>query len=551
MAAKVLNIEISDFTISVCCATPKGKGARIFQSFMFPTPEDCVSDGVVTDIDLLARTLKNQLGQNGLGKVKSVIFAISSTRIAVREVKLPPMKKKLLASAIATNAAQYFPIELGDYRVSHYVLETPGSLRPFYRVLALATPLAILTAYAKLAERAGLSLRSIDITGNSQYQLFKSLNSEGVTLYADIGSSSSSISFIRDGVLLLQRSFSNGPDELIANHMMRTGRSRRDYIQLMRELDSTAPDFSLERLPPLEEIQADLSRLSGNITRAIDYFSSTQLGIGVSRIVLTGLNRHIVGLRDLISEATGLETLYLDDLQDFSRLVGGSAEAAGFTACLGSCLHSLDLSPQLSRGERRKQVWENVSLLPGILACLFIVAAAGAFTAKVYLDYREAEDRLNALQQEVDVLRPVMDVYSRYLSYQDSESALALLNLQLQNPNQRLVALLNELEQKAPAELHLISASFSTEGLALSVTVSSYPEAASLVSALRGFEGIQRVEISELSKTEVEGRARITFAISAFYGPNPYLNGTNPYAGMLYAETEEAEPQPDASEAQW
>ena len=551
MAAKVLNIEISDLTISVCCAAPRGKGVRIFQTFVFPTPEGCVADGVVTDIDLLARTLKNQLGQNGLGKVKSVIFAISSTRIAVREVKLPPMKKKLLASAITTNAAQYFPIELGGYRVSHHILEAPGSLRPFYRVLALATPLAILTAYTKLADRAGLSLRSIDLTGNSQYRLFKSLNSEGVTLYADIGSSGSSISFIRDGVLLLQRSFSNGPDELIANYMMRTGRSHKDYIQLMRELDSSAPDFSPDSLPPLEEIQADLSRLSGNITRAIDYFGSTQLGVGVSRIVLTGLNRHIVGLRDLIFEATGLETLYLDDLQDFSRLVGNSAEAAGFTGCLGSCLGSLDLSPQLSRGERRKQIWENVSLLPGVLACLFIVAAAGGFTTKAYLDYRGTEGRLNALRQEIDTLHPVMDVYSRYLSYQSSEAELALLNLQLQNPNYRLVELLNELEQKAPAELHLVSASFSTEGLVLSVTVSSYPEAASLVSALRGFEGIQRVEISELSKTEAEGRARITFAISAFYGPNPYLNGTNPYAGELYADIEEAEPQPDASEAQW
>lgn len=551
MAAKVLNIEISDLTISVCCAAPKGKAVRIFQSFVFPTPEGCVSDGVVTDIDLLARSLKNQLGQNGLSKEKSAIFTISSTRIAVREVKLPPMKKRLLNTAITTNAAQYFPVDLDGYRVSHYVLETPSSFRPFYRVLVLATPFAMLTAYAKLAERAGLNLRSIDLTGNSQYRLLKGLNSEGVTLYADIGSSGSSISFIRDGVLLLQRSFANGPDELIANYMMRTGRSQKDYIQLMRELDSTAADFSPDRLPPLEEIQADLSRLSSNITRSIDYFSSTQLGTGVSRIVLTGLNRHIVGLRDIISEATGLETLYLDDLQDFSRLVGGSAQAAGFAGCLGSCLGSLDLSPQLSRGERRKQTWENVSLLPGILACLFIVMAAGAFAVKSYLDYQEAETRLNALRQEIDSLHPAMDVYSRYLSYQSSESELAILNLQLQNPNDRLVELLNELEQKAPAELQLISASFSAEGLALSVTVSSYPEAASLVSTLRGFEGIQRVEISEVSKTEAEGRARITFAISAFYGPNPYLNGMNPYADELYSTPEEAETQVDASVTQW
>ncbi|MFB0920585.1 MAG: pilus assembly protein PilM, partial [Oscillospiraceae bacterium] len=124
MAAKVLNIEICDQTISVCRTARKGKSVRIFDAFVFPTPEGCVSDGVISDPTLLANELRMQLASHGISHTKNAVFSLTSSKIAAREVKLPPMKKKLIASAIHTNSVDYFPIDLKSYHIAYYVLDT-------------------------------------------------------------------------------------------------------------------------------------------------------------------------------------------------------------------------------------------------------------------------------------------------------------------------------------------------------------------------------------------------------------------------------------------
>jgi len=205
MAAKVLNIEICDQTISVCRTARKGKGLRVFDSFVFPTPQGCVLDGVISNPTLLANELKLQFASHGLQKARNVNFSLSSSKIAVREVKLPPMKKKLIATAILTNSADYFPIDLKSYHITYSILDFATSAKPFNRILVLAVPISMIEGYFLLAERAGLTIKAIDSSGNSQFQALKQLNLKGVTVFADVGSFSSSVSFVHDGKLLLQR----------------------------------------------------------------------------------------------------------------------------------------------------------------------------------------------------------------------------------------------------------------------------------------------------------------------------------------------------------
>ena len=64
--------------------------------------------------------LVNALGTNGI-HTRRVIFTISSTRVASREVQIPNVKANKIEALVKTNANDYFPVDLTQYEIGHYL----------------------------------------------------------------------------------------------------------------------------------------------------------------------------------------------------------------------------------------------------------------------------------------------------------------------------------------------------------------------------------------------------------------------------------------------
>ena len=548
MAAKTLSIEVNDQIIKVCRVVQKGRGVRVLNSFMFRTPDDCVSDGVIANPQVLGRELKLQLTQHGLHNMKDVVFALSSSKIAIREVKLPLMKEKLLAKAIQTNADEYFPVDLKNYHITYSVLDTFSGPNAFMRVMVLATPIYILEGYFELAEITGLTVKAIDSCGNSQYQALRSKGGAGVTIYVDVNSASSLVSFIRDDTLLLQRTFAFGADELISHYMSASGKGNDGYISALRETDVTSADFAVSTILSQNDIQEDLSRLVGGIVRSVDFFNSSQWGVAASRVVLLGSNRHIVGLRDLVAEATGLETLYLDDVPEFIEFTSGSTDAATYISCIGSTIAPLDLIPQILKPSRNHIVDnKDSSILPGLLICCLFIFAGLGFAIFSIFSYQKTVNKLESMKEEISSIEYTRQVYETYISYQKGEEAVNTVAAEADTPNSKLVSFYEELEKKMPSSILILSAACTNEGVAMNITVANYTDAASVISELRSFKSISNIDVSDISSSENEaGIERIMLTVTCTYGENPYLNGVNPYSELvLPSET----PAADASAA--
>jgi type IV pilus assembly protein PilM len=126
MAKKVLSIVIGTESTKVCEVSYKknykNKGIRVYRSISFPTPPNSIEDGYIKDKDVFGEELRSQLKANKL-KSDKVIFSISSSKIANREIILPPMKEKKIMDIIKTGASDYFPIDIKDYILSYYILE--------------------------------------------------------------------------------------------------------------------------------------------------------------------------------------------------------------------------------------------------------------------------------------------------------------------------------------------------------------------------------------------------------------------------------------------
>jgi len=550
MAVKTLYISVCDQTISVCRTARKGKGVHIYDSFVFQTPEDSVSDGVILNPELLGGALRTQLIEHNIASTKDAVFSLIANKIAVREIKLPPMKKKLIATAIATNSEDYFPIDLKSYHITYTILEAATTQKPYNRLLVLAVPLSIIDSYFALAAKAGLTLKAIDSGANGQYQAMKQLELEGITVFVDSGCSSSIVTFISEGKLLLQRTFAFGTYELLTHYMSLSGKSKENILEAINETDTTHPNFAADKLLTPMDVQSDLERLVGGVMRSIDYFNSSQSVGGVARIVLLGLSRHTVGLRELIADTTGLETLYLDSIPDFMQFTDNYAAAPAFVNCNGSALDPLNLIPNNYKPSKGVSVkTAEGSILPGFILCGLIVFTAIVVSGSSFFRYSAAKGTLADTQSEIASLQSAQETYDTYVLYQDGQMALNAFTTGTLTINAQLVSFFEELERKMPSSILLLTAACRNEGVSLGVTVGSYTDAAAVISALRSFESLQQVEVSELTRAEDEtGVGRVSFSVSCFYGPNPYIGKLNPYEEIIIGA--DATPATEANQPQ-
>jgi type IV pilus assembly protein PilM len=287
MAVKTLNIEIGDRLTKVCLSIPKGKSYQIKHCFMFQTPENAVSDGAILAPDILAAELTEKLREHGLSDVRSAILTLTSGKVASREVMLPPIKESRIKGVITTNAADYFPIDLSGYHITYSLLERiDKGEHAGCRVLVYAAPLALLENYFKFADRAKLSIKAIDFSGNSQYQALRGLGAKEVTMYVNVDCTNSYVSFLQGGTLLLQRTFTFGGDEMILGYMGAAEMTPVEYVEALHACSTDAETFFASGHMTAADVSESLSRRVSSILRSRDYFNSNRWEIQVEKVVL-------------------------------------------------------------------------------------------------------------------------------------------------------------------------------------------------------------------------------------------------------------------------
>jgi type IV pilus assembly protein PilN len=544
---KTLNIEVGDHLTKVCVSLSGRGSCKVLESFLFQTPENTVTDGQIFDVDTLAKELREQLNGRGLQKVKNVTFVLTSGKVAAREVMLPLVKENRIKDVVKTNAADYFPIDMTRYHVSHCLLErVEQGENAGCRVLVFAVPLQLLQPYFELAAQIGLKVRNIDFSGNSQYQALRTVGGDAVTMYADIDCSSSCITFMQGENLLLQRTFSFGGDEMVLSYMSASGKSNEDFLTALRECSSGSQFFQDSGMQT-SDIADSLSRLVENIVRSTDYFNSSHWNKQVEKVVLIGPCARLAGLREMVANATGLDTSYLGDIPHACSFASSDplTEASLYLSCIGSNLRPVDLiPPQFKSSKRLRKLGgssEETYVKDGMIICGICLGAAVLLSGFALLRYHMAKMEKTNVESQIEKLSYTEQVYNTYVQYRAEEKSLQTLSDSIASPNDRLTDFIEELEDKMPAQILLLSASCGQENIVMNITVPDYDAAAMVLVQLRNFESIQNIEIGSItSEVDESGGKYLSFSLTCTYGTNPYLNGINPY---LSEEEEEEEEQ--------
>lgn len=559
MNNRVLSIEISNSFTKICEIDYKVKKPKVYKVLTVETPEGVVVDGMLQPTQEYADHLVNALGTNGI-HTKRVIFTISSTRVASREVQIPNVKANKIEALVKNNANDYFPVDLTQYEIGHYLaggLTEEGKLR----VMALAVPKALLDSYYQLAQMCGWEVECFDYSSNSLYQILRDEKSEKVTMMIKIDENNTIVTVLSAGKVLLQRTVAYGVQDAIETMIASGAYAVNDPMSAVERFQKKTclnrvlhqgdklweenagrwedeDAGNVEVTAARQKITATLEPLIVGVNRVIDFYDSRNGDTPIERTYVTGLGGSFSGMSKLFTNCLERKVHTLSDMEDkigMSKAIRSTRPAA-YISCLGAVLAPvglIDKSQQKAKGMTVVSGTNYTFVSVAVLVLGVILSIAMAVTSLTRYFGTVAENV--ALQARVEELQPAQTVYNEYLSTAAQYDKYKYLYEYTENPNENLVEFINELEQILPSSFWTNSFSSDMEGISMSVTVEGKAAAARTILNIRNMESIEDVQISNITDAQNElGESAVTFSITGTYAD-------------IHADTEETESTGDTT----
>ena len=542
MNNRVLSIEISNSFTKICEIDYKVKKPKVYKVLTVETPEGVVVDGMLQPTQEYADHLVNALGTNGI-HTKRVIFTISSTRVASREVQIPNVKANKIEALVKTNANDYFPVDLTQYEIGHYLaggLTEEGKLR----VMALAVPKALLDSYYQLAQMCGWEVECFDYSSNSLYQILRDEKTETVTMMIKIDENSTIVTVLSAGKVLLQRTVAYGVQDAIETMIASGAYAVNDPMSAVERFQKKTclnrvlhqgdklweenagrwedeDAGNVEVTAARQKITSSLEPLIVGVSRVIDFYDSRNGDNPIQKTFVTGLGGSFSGMSKLFTNCLERKVHTLSDMEDkigMSKAIRSTRPAA-YISCLGAVLAPvglIDKSQQKAKGMTVVSGTNYTFVSVAVLVLGVILSIAMAVTSLTRYFGTVAENV--ALQARVEELQPAQTVYNEYLSTAAQYDKYKYLYEYTENPNENLVEFINELEQILPSSFWTNSFSSDMEGISMSVTVEGKAAAARTILNIRNMQSIEDVQISGITDTKDEaGNSTVTFSITGTY----------------------------------
>lgn len=542
MNNRVLSIEIGNSFTKICEIDYKVKKPKVYKVLTVETPEGVVVDGMLQPTQEYADHLVNALGTNGI-RTKRVIFTISSTRVASREVQIPNVKANKIEALVKTNANDYFPVDLTQYEIGHYLaggLTEEGKLR----VMALAVPKALLDSYYQLAQMCGWEVECFDYSSNSLYQILRDEKSEKVTMMIKIDENSTIVTVLSAGKVLLQRTVAYGVQDAIETMIASGAYAVNDPMSAVERFQKKTclnrvlhqgdklweenagrwedeDAGNVEVTAARQKITSSLEPLIVGVSRVIDFYDSRNSDTPIERTYVTGLGGSFSGMSKLFTNCLERKVHTLSDMDDkigMSKAIRSTRPAA-YISCLGAVLAPvglIDKSQQKAKGMTVVSGTNYTFVSVAVLVLGVILSIAMAVTSLTRYFGTVAENV--ALQARVEELQPAQTVYNEYLSTAAQYDKYKYLYEYTENPNENLVEFINELEQILPDSFYTDSFSSDQTGISMTVNVEGKAAAARTILNIRNMESIEDVQISNITDNQDEmGGSWVMFSMTGTY----------------------------------
>lgn len=512
MSNIVLGIDISSKNIKLALVKT-GKKPTIIKSAVLPLNEAIVFDGDIRNPEALAAQIKGMIVQKKL-KAREVCFSVDSSHVVIREMKLPPLKKEEVETAVAFAVSQSFPGVANTHTISfkHYETDAEG-----LKGIAAFCPNKILDGYMQLANLIGMPVRSIDVNASSIVKAFNTFDEnqkDGAVLLINIGHSNSQVNVISDGKLLISRNVSTGAgniDSILAGRLDVT-QEQAERIRLKNKFkDYGVTDEDIETL-----VRLGLNSVEEQIRQTLDYYAYNISKEGIRNIFISGEGSQLEAIsryfRDALNVTVSRIRADQKDIQD---------DTAQFLLCAAGAalndikaVNDLNLMPYLKTMEKNKAKTGRM-FLSIASAGIVLVLAIGAY-AFMYFMQRQLEGKQEKLQQSIKSYSEVNKLKNRMIENDKKITEMGSILTAYANNSISGTSVLSDLTGQIPENIFLLNLSTSTGGdLVLSGKSKDTESIAYLIRRLKQSGRFSSINVKGINSRVSENGAAEDYTFSA------------------------------------
>lgn len=305
MSRQALGLDIGRTCVRACQVRIARGTPSITRYEEIPLPAGTVSSGEVVDTVQFANAL-DELHHQLRGPAKHTVIGMGSRDVIVREHAVRKVAPKLLRQTLRFQAEDVLPVPVADTVLDYYPNgETRQRGVPMYQGLLIAAMKAPLTALVEVTRNAGFHVTDVDLDAFALSRAYAAQLAGQPAMIVHIGSDSTNIVAVRDGVPQFVRIISNGGTDLtraVQNAGGLTEEQAEEYKKIT-PLRGTAAEPGDPREDGLNS--AGLA-LANAIINTVRYYTGNRDGARLDAIYLTGGASQQPGLARLIGNGTDL-----------------------------------------------------------------------------------------------------------------------------------------------------------------------------------------------------------------------------------------------------
>jgi len=539
MAGKVLSISLGSEIVKVCEVALAGKKkVQIYNAIDLIIPEGLCDDGVILDVEALAKAIKQGLEGEGFSS-KKIVFTVTSKRIANKEAIIPYCKENRIKDIVQINASEYFPINnLDEYTFNYSIMETvqTESVKN-YRLSVTATPNELIEQYYALAKAMGMSVESVDFAGNSILQLLKLQTAgEGVDAVLQVSAENTVVNIMNGSTMVMQRSVPYG--RLSIADAVKTSRDVTD-----EEADMALIEEDLGSLVSQYPDVADTVRsLLSSVGRILEFYRARNAEHPIERVFMIGDVSSINGLPELINNEMDYEVEIVDSLRGVeikNRKVLSDEIVANYLANIGAVLAPMGLTAATDKKGADKAKGDK---LPWWILIFAAIVAAGMCGGILFMYFTTKEEN-DSIKAQIAALGDVETVKSQY---ELAQADLDIMNKwydSTKGANESLAQLVSDLEKSQPAAVAITKLDSDGGDVTIDGVSFGKPAVAEFIIQLKKLPYVKDVKTEYIHEGIEEYSAKDTFNIKlTLEYDDPYKNSEDP-AGESETASDTQEPE--------
>ncbi len=303
----MIGLDISASAIKLVELADTGKGLYRLERYVIrPLPRDAVTDGNITNIEVVSEALKQAWQQMGT-KIKNVAMALPASAVITKKVIVPAsLREQELEMQVESEANQYIPFALDEVNLDFQVIGPAPNLPDEVEVLIAASRKEKVEDRVATAEGAGLKPLVMDVESFAAQSAFELIarqipgageNTQATIAVVDIGATTMHVNVFSGGQSVYTREQAVGGNQL-------TQEIQRRYNIPVEEAELAKRQGGLPEGYDLEVLHPFMETLSLEVARALQFFFSSTQFSQVDHLLLAGGCAAIPGLVETVAQRT-------------------------------------------------------------------------------------------------------------------------------------------------------------------------------------------------------------------------------------------------------